>query len=86
MNERYIKIQQGRVSRFESATVTEVNGGTAPGGPSGKASTSTSNRAADRTSVGALTGSTFYPQDRVLMLAGGDNDAPVMLGKNPYIF
>lgn len=86
MNERYIKIQQGRVSRFESATVTEVSDASTPGGPSGKASTSTGNRSSDRSSVGALTGSRFYPQDRVLMLAGGDNDAPVMLGKNPYIF
>ena len=86
MNERFVKIQQRRVSRFENAVVTAVSDASVPGGSSISADTSTAQRSADRSNVGALTGSRFYVRDRVLMLAGGDNDAPMMLGKNPYIF
>ncbi|MFA7482786.1 MAG: hypothetical protein WC314_19925 [Vulcanimicrobiota bacterium] len=82
----FVKILQKRVSRFEGATVTGVAESSTPGGASGLADLTSSGRSTARSSVGALTGSKFYQGDRVLMLAGGDNDAPVILGKNPYIF
>lgn len=39
-----------------------------------------------RSEVRALNGQSFYASDQVLMIAGGDNDAPTILGKSPYIF
>lgn len=81
MNERFLKAQMRRTSQLEGATVTST---ATPGEPSIMADVSTGGRPA-RTGVQGLDRLSFYPGEQVLMWAGGDNDAPIILGGNPYI-
>lgn len=80
--EQYLRRQQKRLPRLEGATVA---GGNAAGEATRSVDVSTAGRA-PRSGVRALDGKGFYPGDQVLMVAGGDNDAPTILGKSPYIF
>lgn len=74
--EKYFRLQQKRLPRIEGATVT---------GGSMAMDVSTANRP-PRTGVRAIDSKGFEGGDQVLMVAGGDNDAPVILGRSPYIF
>lgn len=81
--EQFFKRQQKRLPRLEGASVASEGGTT--GEAARAVDVSTAGRP-PRSNVRAIDGKPFYENDQVLMIAGGDNDAPTILGKSPYIF
>jgi hypothetical protein len=76
------RMEFSRFARFEMTTIssvdlTDLNSGI---------DTNTAGREADRTMVGTVIGASFAPGDRALMSGGGENDAPLIFAKSPYLF
>lgn len=84
MRDDSIKRHMKRVPRFEGSTVSSVS----ESDTSGKQiiGAKTGNRSEERTRIEVRGSQKFYEGDRLLQLAGGDSDIPLVFGKNPYIF
>lgn len=67
-----------RLPKFEGSVVSSIN-------RDGTPNLNSYNRSDDRTEVGLASSLTPLPGDRLLTVAGGDNEIPKAIGWDPWI-